>query len=165
MKTKDELFDVESQLYDEYGTVEYVLDTIEEYYDEETGYAEFIEEVLDYYYPYDFDESDAVQIHNDFASIGEVKYYEGYLELSDDHIMWEIDANIDEYTYYMLADEFIREFEKDYDVSEVSYLGRSGRHVVCPDTWENVVRYDELVAGMQKYQQEFIDYINSNYEE
>lgn len=163
MKTKDELFDVESQLYDEYGTVEDVLDTIEEYYDEETGYAGFIEEVLDYYYPYDFDESDAMQIYNDFASIGEVTYYEGYLELSDDRIMWEIDANIDDTAYWMIADDFISDFEKDYDVSEVSYLGRSGRHVVCPDTWENVVRYDELVDGMQKYQQEFIDYINSNY--
>ena len=165
MKTKDELFDVESQLYDEYGTVENVLSVIEEYYDEETGYAEFIEEVLDYYYPYDFDESDAMQIYNDFASIDEVKYYEGYLELSDDHILWEIDANIDDVTYWKLADAFISDFEKDYDVSEVSYLGRSGRHVVCPDNWENVVRYDELVDGMQKYQQEFIDYINSNYGE
>lgn len=164
VKTKDELFDVESWLYEEYGGVDGVLETIEEYfYEDETHYAEFIEEVLNYYPPYDFDESDAMQIYDDFASIGPVKYYEDFLELSDDPILWAIDANIDEYTYYQLAGDFLRKFEKEYDVPGVGYTGRSNRHVVCPDTWENVVRYDELVDGMQKYQQEFVDYINSNY--
>ena len=163
--SKDELYEVEAQLYDEYGTVEDVLETMEEYSDGYNGLAEFIREVLDYYYPYDFTAADALQIYKDFAAIGEVKYYDGYLELSDDHIMWKINADIDEYEYWTLADAFLEQFEKDYNVSDVGYLGRSGRHVVCPDTWENVLRYDELVAGMEKCQQEFIDYINSNYGE
>lgn len=160
---KDELYEVEAQLYDEYGTVEDVLETIEEYSYGHRGYADFIHEVLDYYSPYDFTAADAMQIYKDFASIGEVKYYDGYLELSDDHIMWDIDADIDDETYYMLADDFIDSFEKEYDVSGVTYVGSSGRHVVCPNTWENVKRYDELVAGMENRQQEFIDYINSEY--
>ena len=160
---KDELFNVEAQLYDEYGTVEDVLETIEEYSDGYNGLAEFIREVLDYYSPYDFTAADAMQIYKDFASIGEVTYYDGYIELSDDHIMWDIDADIDKETYYMLADGFIDQFEAEYNVSDVGYAGRSGRHLVCPNTWENVVRYDDLVAGAKEYQQEFIDYINSNY--
>jgi hypothetical protein len=160
---KDELYEVEAKLYDEYGTVEDVLETIEEYSYGHRGYADFIHEVLDYYSSYDFTAADALQIYRDFADIGEVKYYDGYLELSDDHIMWDIDADIDDETYYMLADDFIDSFEKEYDVHGVTYVGRSGRHVLCPDTWENVLRYDELVAGMKKCEQDFIDYINSNY--
>ena len=160
---KDELYEVEAKLYDEYGTVEDVLETIEEYSYGHRGYADFIHEVLDYYSSYDFTAADALQIYKDFAAIGEIKYYEGYLELSDDRIMWEINADIDEYEYWTLADAFLEQFEKDYNVSEVTYLGRSGRHVVCLNTWENVSRYDELVAGMKKCQQDFIDYINSNY--
>lgn len=143
---------------------------MEYYYDEdENSYAEFIEEVLNYYPPYDFDNADAMQIYDDFTMGPPIEYYswdgETYLELSDDPIMWSINADIDNVTYWEIADEFIDKFEQEYDISGVGYAGRSGRHVVCPDNWENVVRYDELVAGMQKYQKEFIDYINSNYGE
>ena len=77
--------------------------------------------------------------------------------------MWEIDADIDSWEYWDIADGFINRFEEEYDVSDVGYAGRSGRHLVCPDTWKNVVRYDDLVAGAEKYQQDFIDYINTNY--
>ena len=164
MLSREKLFDVESWLYDDYDNIDEILETIEDYYDEDgDNYNEFIDDVLDNYPPYDFDDADVRQIYDDFASIGEVKYYEGYLELSDDRILWNIDADIDDWEYWNIADEFIDRFEAEYGVSDVGYVGRSGRHVVCPDTWENVVRYDELVEGMKKYQQEFIDYINRNY--
>lgn len=163
--SKDRLFKVESELYEKYGTVENVLEDMDTYYDGYNGMADFVRDVLDDSAFYHYSAADALQIYKDFAAIGEVKYYDGYLELSDDHIMWKINADIDEYEYWTLADAFLEQFEKDYNVSDVGYLGRSGRHVVCPDTWENVLRYDELVAGMEKCQQEFIDYINSNYGE
>lgn len=161
--SKDRLFEVESELYSKYGTVENVLEAMEEYYYGYNGMTDFVRDVLDDSAFYHYSAADAMQIYNDFVSIGEVKYYEDCLELSDDHIMWEINADIDEYEYWALADAFLEKFEKDYNVSDVGYVGRSGRHVVCPDTWENVVRYDELVAGMKKCQQDFIDYINNNY--
>lgn len=168
MKTDAQLFDVESWLYDEYGSVEEVIETIEYYFDEdENSYAEFIEEVLDYYPPYDFDDEDVIQIYGDFISARNVDYYswdgETYLELSDNHVMWDIDADIAEGTYWMIAGNFADKFEAEYDVSGVLFAGRSGRHLVCPNTWENVVRYDELVAGAEKCQREFVNYINSNY--
>lgn len=167
MKNKDQLFDVESWLYDEYGSIEEVLETIEWYFDEEeNSYADFIEEVLENY-DYGFDDYDVIQIYEDFAFARNVEYYtndgETYLELSDKHILWEIDADIDSWEYWDIADGFINRFEEEYDVSDVGYAGRSGRHLVCPDTWKNVVRYDDLVAGAEKYQQDFIDYINTNY--
>lgn len=168
MLTKDQLFDVESWLYDDYDSIDEILETIEDYYDADgDNYNEFIDDVLDNYPPYDFDDSDVRQIYDDFAMARPVEYYsdggETYLELSNDRILLEIDADIDNETYWNIADEFIDRFEAEYGVSDVGYVGRSGRHVVCPDTWENVVRYDDLVAGVEKYQQEFIDYINSNY--
>ena len=170
MKNKDQLFDVESWLYDEYGSIEEVLETIEWYFDEEeNSYAEFIEEVLDNYgYDwYDWDDADVMQIYEDFAFARNVEYYSWdgalWLELSDDPIMWKINADISEATYWMLADEFTSKFEEEYNVSDVVYGGRSSRHLLCPNTWENVVRYDDLVAGAEKYQQEFVDYINHNY--
>ena len=168
MLSRDRLFDVESWLYDEYGSIDEVVETIEYYYDEEeNSYAEFIEEVLNNYPPYDFDDEDVIQIYEDFAFARNVEYYswdgETYLELSDNPVMWSIDADIAEGTYWMLADDFTERFENEYNVSDVLFAGRSGKHLVCPNTWENVVRYDDLVAGAEKYQQEFIDYINSNY--
>ena len=49
MSNKADLFEVESWLYDEYGSIDEVIETIEYYFDEEeNSYAEFIEEVLDY---------------------------------------------------------------------------------------------------------------------
>ena len=169
MLSKDKLFDVESWLYDDYDSIDEILETIEDYYDEDgDNYNEFIDDVLNNYPPYDFDDADVRQIYDDFTRLGSlVEYYseggETYLELSDGRILWEIDADIDNGTYWDIADEFIDRFEAEYGVSDVGYVGRSGRHVVCPDTWENVVRYDDLVDGVAKYQQEFIDYINSNY--
>lgn len=168
MITKEQLFDVESWLYNDYDSIDEILETIEDYYDEDgDNYAEFIDDVLNNYPPYDFDDADVRQIYDDFAMARPVDYYseggETYLELSDGRILLDIDADIDNGTYWNIADEFIDRFEAEYDVSDVGYVGRSGRHVVCPDTWENVVRYDDLVDGVAKYQQEFIDYINSNY--
>jgi hypothetical protein len=160
---KDELYEVESQLYDEYGTVEDVLETIEEYSDGYNGLAEFIREVLDYYSPYDFTAADAMQIYKDFAAIGEVKYYDGYIELFDDPVMQWIEADIDEDTYRMIVEDYINSFEKEYGVSGVWFAGRGGKHCVCPNTWENVVRYDELVEGAEKYREDFIDFINREY--
>ena len=59
MSNKADLFEVESWLYDEYGSIDEVIETIEYYFDEEeNSYAEFIEEVLDYYPPYDWDDAD-----------------------------------------------------------------------------------------------------------
>lgn len=168
MKTKDQLFDVESWLYDEYGSIDEVVETMEYYYDEEeNSYEEFIEEVLNYYPPYDFTDEDAIQIYDDFAFARNIEYYswdgETYIELSDRPVMWDIEADIADGTYWMLADEFAEKFEKEYNVSGVLFVGRSNRHLVCPNTWENVVRYDDLVVGAEKYQQEFIEYINRNY--
>lgn len=120
-----------------------------------------------YYPPYDFDDEDVIQIYGDFIFARNVDYYswdnEVWLELSDDRILWDIDADINEATYWMIAGNFIDKFEEEYGVSGVIYAGRSGRHVLCPNTWENVVRYDDLVVGMEQCQKDFIDYINSNY--
>lgn len=168
MKTKDQLYDVESWLYDKYGSIGEILDEIETYFDEDGNYDRFIDDVLSYY-DRGFDGTDVVQIYRDLDSIPELEYYSEYpsgttyLELSDVPILDYINADIDEYTYWQLADEFLERFEKEYNISNVGYIGRSNRHVVCDDSWENVYRYGELVDGMAKYQDEFVDYINSNY--
>ena len=167
-RPKDELLEYESYLYGDYG-VEEVIDILEYYLnDEDEGFDEFVDE----YYPYlpnDFSIEDMYRMYDDFKSVRGAEYYtedgETYLELSDRHVLWEINADIDNYTYWDIADKAIDAFEQEYDVSDVGYAGRSGRHVVCPATWENLVRYDELVAGMKECQQDFIDYINSNYGE
>lgn len=94
--------------------------------------------------------------------LSNVKFYDGKLELSDRHIAWEIDADIDDEEYWKLADQYSDKFDKEFSVNS-GYDGRGARHYVVDDTAENILRYNELKNGLKKYQDEFISYINTHY--
>lgn len=82
----------------------------------------------------------------------DIPTYNGALELSANHTLFNINNLNDEYdnysedvyaTYNQFVEDAVRTFEEDTGV-EIYGDGRSGRHIVVSDTIENRVRYDEL---------------------
>ena len=122
------------------------IDDVREYWDDEATETDF--EI-------------AKSFIEDIINYG-LKYYEGDIELSDKHILWDINADIDNEDYWALADEATEKFNAENGV-EASFNGRSGRHVVIEDTFDNFMRFKELKDNMEKAQQEFIDKVNNEY--
>jgi hypothetical protein len=67
-----------------------------------------------------------------------------YLELNDNHTLWEIDNedfNVEEYNY--IVEDAMNEFSFRTD-EELYLLGRSGRHACVEFTVENLLNYEAL---------------------
>ncbi len=89
------------------------------------------------------------------------RYYENEIELDDYRVLWDIDTEIDEETYWLYADDFLRSFDTDFGV-ETFYSGRSARHIVIKNNIDNFINYSELRNEYIKVRNDFIAFINSN---
>lgn len=68
-----------------------------------------------------------------------------YLQLSDNHTMWEINSNISPEHYTALVNNAVEDFKIETGV-DLYLIGRSGRHACVEYTLENVLNYDGLKA-------------------
>lgn len=96
-----------------------------------------------------------------------VKYYDGYIQLSDNRTFYNIDADIsddDMYTVELVLESVKKEFE-DRNKVKVYLLGRSNRHVCVEDNFDNVCRYADLVEEAERAEEKFINRINEMYSE
>ena len=81
-------------------------------------------------------------------------YGKEMIELSDRHILWEINTpNDEEYSRVILAMQ--QEFLKIYK-AHVYLLGRSGRHVCVPNTSENRRRVYNMTRTAERMQRQLI---------
>ena len=78
----------------------------------------------------------------------------GYIELSDNHTLWDFDFELDkseseifEITYCNEVNKAAEIFEQETGI-ELFYLGSSGRHVCIIDNFENA----RLYASLQEIQ-------------
>ena len=95
----------------------------------------------------------------------DAKYYyndddrEVYIQLSDNHTMWDINVDISEYKYSDMVDFAISKFESKTGV-DLYLLGRSGRHVCVKLTLDNLEKYKELSEIQSKLEKELVNDIN-----
>lgn len=85
--------------------------------------------------------------------------YGDYLQLSDEHILWHIDNDIDFDLYNDICNEYLDKFEDETGV-RVFCCGRNGRRVCVDFTAENLQMYDDLMLVCERLQEEMIDIIN-----
>lgn len=112
----------------------------------------------------DFDERKLRQtIKNAINAANNVKLYDGYIELSDNHTLFNISADISNEEYMECVNDAASEFEYITGV-ELYFLGRSGRHVCVENTYENALKYNELCKIQNELETKMIDYINNNTE-
>lgn len=88
-----------------------------------------------------------------------IQYYQGNLELSRRHILWEITNNIDEESYRGFVEEWLDKFKQLASV-EVELLGRSGRHCCIKDIDKNRFYYANLKEQFNSFQDDFVSFIN-----
>lgn len=92
--------------------------------------------------------------------------YKKYIELSDNHTLWQIDNDkfpnddsaADEYNIQV---EAAFETFKDETGVDLLALGRNGRHICVDLNYENALRYSELVGKQQELEKQVIDAMNS----
>ena len=93
----------------------------------------------------------------------DVKFYDGYIELSDNHTMWEIRSDISVELYWTWVEFFAQMFYEETGV-QVYCEGRSGRHVVVEANLDNVLKIDKLKEVQQRLEEALIARCN-NYKE
>lgn len=77
--------------------------------------------------------------------------YNGKIELSDNHTLWNIAGNFTPEDFMFYRDEAIRQFEEETGI-EMWQDGRSGRHIVVDDNFTNAYHYNELVEAHDKWE-------------
>lgn len=86
----------------------------------------------------------------------EISLYDGLLELSDNHTLWEIDApDFDIEMYWEDVSRLAENFETETGV-KLYFEGRSGRHVCVENTLSNAFQYDALCELQQRYEKTLI---------
>ena len=95
--------------------------------------------------------------------MADFKFYDGYLELHDNHTMWNINKHFHWEDYESVVHLACIDMERHYKDLEILLLGRSGRHVCVEDTLINRRRYQHLVDYAKKVEQEIIHYFNNEY--
>ena len=154
----EEVYDIAKTLYDD-DIIQYTIDR--------NGKAlidsEHIPDIEDYIYYYgeakETDFNKALEVITD--ALDKVKFYDGYLELNDNHTLWDINAPEDnmlfnEDAYSFIVTEALEQFRAETD-TDLYLLGRMGRHAVVDNNFSNLMRYDELKQVQQKYEQEVIN--------
>ena len=136
----------ENSLSIDYDLIKYMMSEYE-YYSKFPEYNDVVEE---YYGSLTKEEyNKAIEIAN---KIKDIPTYNGALELSDNHTLYELKSLDDAYdsysedvyyTYSQFVEDAVRTFEEDTGV-KLYGEGRSGRHIVVDDTIENRIKYDEL---------------------
>lgn len=84
-----------------------------------------------------------------------------YLQLSDEHILWNVHSEFDENEYNMLCKNALEKLKNKYGV-EFFMFGRSGRHVCVEDTLENRERFGNMKSDVEDEQKELIKKLNGN---
>lgn len=92
--------------------------------------------------------------------IPRIAIYEGKLELSDNHTLWNIDKGISEDDYIRIVDGAAEDFEAETG-EQVYLLGRSGRHVCVDLTPKNLLNFDELQKKQEELEKQVIADANS----
>lgn len=128
---------------------DYIIEDVKEYYDY-CAKKKSILKCIEY-------------IKNVISSEG-FRYYEGNIQLNDNHTMFNINKCIDDDEYWMLVEDCLKSFEKESEC-EVFLDGRMSRHVVVKDTADNFINYNKLRDLQIKYENELVKYINNNYPE
>lgn len=93
----------------------------------------------------------------------DIKFYDGYIELSDNHTLWQINSCITPEVYWMWVEDFAQIFYEETGV-KVYCEGRSNRHVVVEGNIDNALQIDKLKEAQQRLEEEFINKCN-NYKE
>lgn len=154
----EEVYDIAKTLYDD-DIIQYTIDR--------NGKALIDSEHISYIEDYTLYYGEAEE--NDFntalyviaSALDKVKFYDGYLELNDNHTLWNINAPendmlFDEEAYSFIVTEALEQFRAETD-TDLYLLGRMGRHAVVDNNFSNLMRYDELKQVQQKYEQEVIN--------
>lgn len=140
------------------------------------------------YYFYDKSEWDNLSFEEKFDEWQSRNYIEDYfdelgietynesLQLSDNHVLSfinnkyfdQLDPESSMMWYWTEVDNWLSTFEIDMQdkgllEGEVSYDGRSSRHIVIDNCLTNILNYNELKEAYNELEAKFIDYIN-NYE-
>lgn len=102
-----------------------------------------------------------IRLFNNTLSNEHFRYYENDIELDDTRVMWDINTDIDEETYWFYADCFLRDFDTNFGV-ETLFAGRGYRHIVIKDNIDNFINYNKLRNEYIKVRNNFIEFINSN---
>ena len=98
----------------------------------------------------------------------DVKYYDSYLELNDNHTLWDIEIpegtefNDEEYSF--LYDQALEGLEEEIG-EEVYGLGRSGRHICVADTFRNLTKLDTFKEAQERWEKWLIDTVISSAKE
>ena len=89
------------------------------------------------------------------------EYNEPCIQLSDNHTLWEINADISEEEYDCFVLEAISAF-KEQTHTDLYCLGRRGRHICVANTYENAIRFDELCKVQKTLENNLIEEINNS---
>lgn len=92
------------------------------------------------------------------------EFYDGYLELHDNHTLWHINKDISINDYADQVTLRRMQMEEHFKDLEIYLLGRTGRHVCVEDTPVNRRRYACLVEYADRLENDLIDYFNNEYE-
>lgn len=88
--------------------------------------------------------------------------YDKYLQLNDEPVLNYIESNVDEDTYYDVAFDYIREFERESG-SELYTFGRNGRHICVRFNAKNLQEYYDLYTLQRELQEKMIEDLNGFY--
>lgn len=132
-----------------------------------------LEEVQDWY-----DENVTDEVYNKAVAVvtkilNNIKYYkdsEGsglFIELNDNHTLWDIEApedyeedgTLDE-VYNDIVSDACAEFQKETG-EQLYLLGRSGRHACVSNKFMNAYRYEELKEIQERLEKEVIENANT----
>lgn len=95
-----------------------------------------------------------VKLYNDSEGSGV------YLELSDNHTMYDLNDNgKSEEEWFSIVKSKEVEFENETDVP-LRFLGRSGRHVCVDLNLENIINYDKLKEVQERLEKEAVAEFN-----
>ena len=134
-------------------------------------YEEFIDYIMDI--PKDLYDKAKERALNALEKLAEHNYSEDhhlYLELNDNHTMWELDTvdNENVEAAWQLWDDIAtdkcEEFKNETGV-ELSGAGRSARHMVVEPTYDNCMNFDYLQEVQERLEQEAIDQYNKEIKE
>ena len=153
--------------YDDKELLSYIYDT---YFKNEKNLIDnfdqdFIEKAykeVNEYYDDSIDWKSFAKIYNmlyDTSANQYFKYYENDIQLSDDHVIFEIDHAVDPEDYWYIARMYCEDFE-ELTGEKIGTAGRMDRHIVVDNTAKNFIDFAELRDLQQSLQKDFIAEIN-----
>lgn len=141
------------------GVAEYLYDNTDVTVDHRGNVVDYVD-VPDI----EFAENYAYISEEDYNKIAEaireqaknVRYYDGYILLNDNHTLHKIDnPEFDEYDYSTSVEDACEAFRLETGLS-LYLLGRSGRRVCVEDSFSSFVNYDYLKEIQEKLENEVI---------